>query len=1261
MKKKSTSLSAFFNLRALLGFVLCALGLTVGVFAFIASHKDRVLTASTEKEEHLERDLPTLGEDEREESADLGRLEQYWSDRLTYPTGNFNAAWLRHAAAQDKRLPSALPAGNFAKATATLNGKGNAFRSAKTSGLSTAGFTALGPQPERMTGCSGCYDYGTTEGRINDIVVDPTTTTNGSIVAYAASVGGGVWKTTNCCSASTTWTAMTDDPLISTINVDTLVIDPNNHNTVYAGTGDLNFGSFGMGSQGILKTTDAGATWTVIGADVFGPDYVQPAGQFPQYDAVGKVRVDPNNSSNLVAGTKKGLFFSNDGGGTWTQCATNSFTTQRQDITGLELTNMGGGVTRVLAAIGTRGFATPVQYDLGAQGANGIYMATMPASGCPTFTSIARNDNGFVFGTQVAASPYTTGAPMNAGSGTPWSSSTVGNQLSRVDLAVAPSNPNVIYAQAGSISANTASGCGNTSGCQLGTWASTDGGTTWSFLTGSAGGSLANCTGAAGSGDYPQNWYDQGLTVDPNNADRVFANTFETWLVSRTGTSWYDTTCGYNGNSVANHVVHVDHHAQTFVPGNSDILLIGDDGGIHGTTNASAAVSGSTRPTWFNMDTGLNTIEFYSGDISGNFANDSAPSAVAGAQDNGPSSVSFAGSPVGPVQWQMGLGGDGFSGQISPTGQTASQAQGTITVSSTVPTAGQMFVVGPQTFTWVASGTATGQVVIGTTSTTNATNIVTSINRDIPTTATAARSGSTVVVTATAPGSAGNSIPFYNSTTAPSANLTFNGSGTLGGTTQGGIAGNPSPVFFEGNNSGGFSRCLTGCTSPNAVWTSIRPAWTADTQSFILPVNLFRGGIPGGDDCPNGCGHIIAGTTRVWETTTAVSTTVSWYVTNNPTTQNLTKQALGNRSYINQVKYSPKFQSVAIAGTNDGNVQIGFNLGTGAQGQANWVDVTGGNTTLPNRPILGIALDPSVATADVPVGYASIGGFNANSPTTPGHLFQVTCASNCSSSTWADKTGNLPDIPADSVIVNPNYPQQVFVGTDWGLYFTNDITQVSPSWSRFDSGLPHAMVWDMSVDRGSTTLALWTRSRGAYVYPLPSSPILTAAPTLASAVSRMTHGSKGTFDLPLPITGPAAIEPRTDGAGHYTIVFNFNQPVNNGSASTSAGTVSNVSYSGNAMIVALSGVADQQTVTVTANNVSGPNTQALPSTSVNVSFLIGDVSGNGAVDAGDVAQSRAASGSSVDSTTFRYDVNIDGVLDANDTTLVRSKSKHFLP
>ena len=45
---------------------------------------------------------------------------------------------------------------------------------------------------------------------------------------------------------------------------------------------------------------------------------------------------------------------------------------------------------------------------------------------------------------------------------------------------------------------------------------------------------------------------------------------------------------------------------------------------------------------------------------------------------------------------------------------------------------------------------------------------------------------------------------------------------------------------------------------------------------------------------------------------------------------NLTKQTLGNRSYINQLAFAPSDQTTAMVGTNDGNVQIGFGMGTGA-------------------------------------------------------------------------------------------------------------------------------------------------------------------------------------------------------------------------------------------------------------------------------------------------------------------------------------------
>ncbi|MEY2601988.1 MAG: hypothetical protein QOJ36_1307, partial [Verrucomicrobiota bacterium] len=341
MKKKPRR-SVFPHIRALVAVLLFGVAICLAKFSFAPPGALAFKTGRVDRDQR-ERYMPVPGG----ERDDLNRMEEEWNNRLTYPTGTFNPAWLRVAAVQDSAITRAIPTGVPVKSADLANSP---------LALSSSGFTALGPAPLQMTGCSGCYDYSKTEGRVNTIAVDPTTTTNGSIVAYLGSVGGGVWKTTNCCNSSTSWSVTTDEPLLSTITIDSITIDPNNHNTIYAGTGDLNFGSFSMGSQGVLKSTNAGATWTLLGANVFGPALPEPTGQFPQYNAVGKVRVDPRNSNNVVAGTKTGLYFSYDGGNNWTgPCTTNSFSTQRQDITGLELTNTGSS-TRIIAAVGVRGF-----------------------------------------------------------------------------------------------------------------------------------------------------------------------------------------------------------------------------------------------------------------------------------------------------------------------------------------------------------------------------------------------------------------------------------------------------------------------------------------------------------------------------------------------------------------------------------------------------------------------------------------------------------------------------------------------------------------------------------------------------------------------------------------------------------------------------------------------------------------------------------------------------------------------------------------
>jgi sugar lactone lactonase YvrE len=172
---------------------------------------------------------------------------------------------------------------------------------------------------------------------------------------------------------------------------------------------------------------------------------------------------------------------------------------------------------------------------------------------------------------------------------------------------------------------------------------------------------------------------------------------------------------------------------------------------------------------------------------------------------------------------------------------------------------------------------------------------------------------------------------------------------------------------------------------------------------------------------------------------------------------------------------------------------------------------------------------------------------------------------------------------------------------------------------------------------------------------------LLAAPQLQSVVSRMTHGSNETFDLPLSTNSPT-VEPRNNGTGNYTIVFNFDKAVNSGNAdiTSGTGTAGRPTFDSNSMIVNLTGVTDQQTLNVSVSNVAGPNTLPFASASAQIGFLYGDVNGDGVVNVGDTILVRSIAGATLDNTNFQYDVNADGLVNVGDTIIVRNNSGNFL-
>lgn len=173
-------------------------------------------------------------------------------------------------------------------------------------------------------------------------------------------------------------------------------------------------------------------------------------------------------------------------------------------------------------------------------------------------------------------------------------------------------------------------------------------------------------------------------------------------------------------------------------------------------------------------------------------------------------------------------------------------------------------------------------------------------------------------------------------------------------------------------------------------------------------------------------------------------------------------------------------------------------------------------------------------------------------------------------------------------------------------------------------------------------------------------------PPAPTVVSRKVHGGgAGTFDIPMPLTGASGVEDRTGDlgvAGDHTIVLSYSSDPTGATAtaaahnpSSAAGSVSGVSYSGNDMIVTLTGVTDQQVLTLSTTGGS------VSPTVVPLGFLAGDTTGDRGVNSADIGQTKSKSGQTLDLTNFRTDINVDGAVNSGDIGLVKALSGDALP
>lgn len=456
-----------------------------------------------------------------------------------------------------------------------------------------------GPQPTNVIAGADVLipGGGKTIGRVTAIVFDPSDSSYDTV--FIGTAEGGVWQTKNAGKA---WVRLMDQE--PSLAIGSLVIDPAKPNIIYAGTGEADGAPSYYGS-GILKSEQSGklGSWKLLGAKYFeGPYGSTEGGSY-----IGQLAIQPAGAEGpsqvLLAAVSRGSPFAKP-------------PTGDESKAGIYRSENGG-----------------VDWKLVLPGADGTSVVFNPKDGNIAYAALGRfngNENNGVY--------------RSGDGGKSWKNICgtlfCGKLAGRIVVAIAPSNPQVLYVAIATVTGEGIIGFNQT----------TDEGKKWQDLLSTPQYCGTQCS------------YDNIIAVSPLDPNVVLVGGSFDQPKDPTGSKtvaissdakhekWFDLSLG--GNTVG---LHADTHAITFSPDGKKVL-VGTDGGVWSTPDVK---QGAERVAWTNLNDTLYLTQFY----PGMSINPKDPLlAFGGSQDNGTQRHKVAGQ-----VWDWSVCGDAAWTSIDST------------------------------------------------------------------------------------------------------------------------------------------------------------------------------------------------------------------------------------------------------------------------------------------------------------------------------------------------------------------------------------------------------------------------------------------------------------------------------------------------------------------------------------------------------------------------------------------------------------------